>query len=65
LSNYLGRSKTGFYKIIRFLTAVNRHRNDGKEKHAEEKSNKEFLDYIPVYFLHERSKSKRKIVGEL
>lgn len=39
-------------EVFRLLTDIHHHGNDGKKKDGEEKSGKEFLQYVPVEFLH-------------
>lgn len=42
------RCKAGFYKIVRFFAAVNRHGNYRKQQHAKNKRDQKLFEDVPV-----------------
>jgi hypothetical protein len=52
LIEQLTRGETGLNKIVCLLTNIHRNGYDGKQQHAEKKSDQELLEYVPVQFLH-------------
>ena len=47
----------GLDEIIGLFAAVDRHGHHREQEHAKHESDQEFLQYVPVQFLHEVAKS--------